>query len=190
MRTVDSRVLYAAITAIALAGCPRPTIEAHEAAASLRENPHRIGTVSRQELASNVTDPESTVGTVAKPAPVSSTTTVQVIGMVQSKMCFLVEETNLEARDDAEKTASYRQKMNGARYAALALRANGLSGKAPWPLPAPTAMIKVRDSNPKDSVGAVVCVQAPAIEDDSRLIVLTMEWPSSHRLLAMWQLTQ
>jgi hypothetical protein len=171
MRTVDSRVLYAAIAAIALAGCPRPTIEAHEAAASLRENPHRIGTV-------------------AKPAPVSSTTTVQVIGMVQSKMCFLVEETNLEARDDAEKTASYRQKMNGARYAALALRANGLSGKSPWPLPAPTAMIKVRDSNPKDSVGAVVCVQAPAIEDDSKLIVLTMEWPSSQRLLAMWELTK
>jgi hypothetical protein len=190
MRTVDSRVLYAAIAAIALAGCPRPTIEAHEAAASLRENPHRIGTVSRQELASDVTDPESTVGTVAKPAPVSSTTTVQVIGMVQSKMCFLVEETNLEARDDAEKTASYRQKMNGARYAALALRANGLSGKSPWPLPAPTAMIKVRDSNPKDSVGAVVCVQAPAIEDDSKLIVLTMEWPSSQRLLAMWELTK
>jgi hypothetical protein len=182
--------VLATLFASALTGCPAPLMEAHDAADALRANPHRIGTVSRQELASDVTDPDSTVGTAAKPAPVTSNTTVKIIGMVQSKICFLVEDTNLEARDDQEKAASYQQKMNGARYAAMALRANGLRGKAPWPLPAPTAMIKVRDSNPQDSVGAVVCLPAPVIDDDAKLIVLTIEWPSSQRLLAMWELTK
>lgn len=180
------------VAAVCLTGCPPPPMEAHDAADALRANPHRIGTVSRQELASDVTDPDSTVGTAAKPAPVVSNTTVKIIGMVQSKICFLVEDTNIEARDEAEKIATYHQKMNSARYAAIALRANGLSGKAPWPQPAATAMIKVRDSNPSDSVSAVVCLPAPVLEDDSKLIVLTMEWPSSEqrRLLAMWELTQ
>ena len=165
-------------------------MEANDAADALRANPHRIGTVSRQELASNVTDPESTVGTEAKPAPVTSTTTVKIIGMVQTKLCFLVEDGNLPSSDEAEKRAAYHHKMNGARYSVLALRANGLTGKAPWPQPAATMMVKVRESNPNDSVGAVVCLPAPTLDDDSRMIVMTMEWPSAQRLLAMWQLTQ
>lgn len=114
-----SRLLV--LGALCLTGCPPAPMEAHDAADALRANPHRIGTVSRQELESDVTDPDSTVGTAAKPAPVTSNTTVKVIGMVQSKICFLVEDTNIDARDETEKTASYRQKMNSARYAAISL---------------------------------------------------------------------
>ncbi len=175
---------------LALAGCPAPLMEAHEAADVLRANPHRVGTVSRQELASEVTDPDSTIGTEAKPAPVTSSTRVKIIGMVQTTLCFVVEETDIDARDEAEKVASYRQKLGGARYAVLALRGDGLRGKAPWPHPAASRMIKVREENPNDSVSAVVCLPAPVLEDDATLIVMTMEWPSSQRLLAMWELTE
>lgn len=171
----------------ALTGCPRPAIEAHEAAAVLRDNPQRIGTVSRQELASNVTDPDTTIGTPSRPAPITSTATVKIIGTVDSKLCFLVEDT-VDARDDAERTATYRQRMTAASFAALALRANGLTGTAPWPYPATSVLVKVRESY-GDTASAVVCVPAPVLEDDARLIVFAISWEPSRRLLAMWNLT-
>src|SRR5688500_6537860 len=91
-----TRLVLIASLALLGAGCTPPPVEAHEAAAQLRENPHRIGTVSRQELESDVTDPDSTIGQPARPTPVTSNVSIKIIGMVQTKLCFLVEETDFE----------------------------------------------------------------------------------------------
>lgn len=172
------------------AGCTPPPVEAHEAAAQLRENPHRIGTVSRQELESDVTDPDSTIGQPARPTPVTSNVSIKIIGMVQSKLCFRVEETEFEtAGSEADQKASYKVKLDAARWAVLAVSARSIENKRPWPNPGST-MIKVNDPKASRAIDGVVCVTAPPIQDDTRWLVLAMSWESSKRQLALWELTQ
>lgn len=173
-----------------VAGCTPPPVEAHEAAAQLRENPHRIGTVSRQELESDVTDPDSTIGQPARPTPVTSNMRIEIIGMVQTKLCFRVEETDFEtAGSEADQKASYQLELDSARWAVLALPARAIENKRPWPNPAST-MVKVNDPDASRAIDGVVCVTAPPIQDDTRWLVLAMSWQSSKRQLALWELTQ
>lgn len=173
------------------AGCPPPPVEAHEAAAQLRDNPHRIGTVSRQELASDVTDPDSTVGRASRPAPVSSTLSVKIIGMVQSKLCFLVEDTAFETDETpVDQKAAYNVRMQRASWAAVAFPAKWLDKPIPWPTPAASVMVKTNDAKDSRAIDAAVCVPAPGLGAEARLLALAISWGREERQLALWELTE
>lgn len=182
-----SRVLLVMFVALA-AGCPPPPVEAHEAAAQLRDNPHRIGTISRQELATDVTDPDSTIGTPSRPAPVASKLSIKIIGMVQTKICFLVEEVDFET-GSADQKASYNQKMERAQWAAVAYPKGWLDKPIPWPNPTGGVMVKTHDPMASGAIDAVVCLPAPEMTEKARLLVLAMSWPDAGRQLAMWEIT-
>jgi hypothetical protein len=161
-------------------GCALPPVEAHEAARELREDSRKIGSVSRQELESDVTDPASHVGTIAKPAPVPGNMSIAIVGMVSSKLCFRIDE-RVDAND-------FKWRMNNAQWSAQAVPARSFSTPAPWPTSQP-AMVKVLEES--DGVqSAVVCVPAPAFDDDTRLIAFALSWGPHKRKLALWQLTE
>lgn len=164
-----------------VAGCAAPIVEAHEAAAELRDDPRRIGTVSRQELASDVSDPTTVVGSFARPAPSPQDLRVAIVGIVSSKLCFRVDELGGDR-------AGFTWHMNNAAWSALALPARAFSTPVPWPASAP-AMVKVLDDT-ADELRAVVCLPAPAVTESTKLIGLAMSWDSRKRKLALWELTE
>ena len=182
-RSMSRLAGFAVIVSSAACALP-PTIEAHEAAAELRADPRMIGSVSRQELESDVTDPASIVGSPSKPAPVPGTMTVSIVGMVSSKLCFRVDETGGDRND-------FTWRMNNAAWSTRALPARALSSPVPWPNPIP-AMVKVLDAekSPQGTDSAVVCLTAPRFADDTRSIAFTMSWDSRKRKLALFQLTE
>ncbi|MGE0401620.1 MAG: hypothetical protein AB7T06_33270 [Kofleriaceae bacterium] len=174
-------------------GCPPPPVEPHQAAAMLRENPQHVGTVSRQELESAVTDPDSSVGTAATPAPNAGGLLVEVVGTVQTKVCFSVTKKLDETGNVNEQHAMFANRMRNAAWSVQARPRTVYSTKTPWPDPAQDIMVKVNTSEEalgRGEARAVVCLPAPVIADDSTLLAFTMSWDQRDRKLALWRLTE
>jgi hypothetical protein len=174
-------------------GCPPPPVEPHQAAAMLRDNPSHMGAVSREEIESEVTDPNGHVGTAATPEPKSDNIQVTVIGTVQKKLCFSIDSSLEGSANAKEAHATFGWRMRNAAWSVQARPRTVYSVKTPWPDPAQDVMVKVNTEDEALTSGvahAVVCLPSPVFEKDSVLLAFTMAWQPNDRKLALWKLAQ
>lgn len=176
-----------------VAACPPPPIEPHQAAAMFRENPSHMGSVSREEIESEVTDPKSHVGTPTTPEPKTDNIAVTVIGTVEHKLCFSIEKALDSGHKAKEQHAQFGWRMRNAAWSVQARPRTVYSVKTPWPDPAQDVMLKVNTEDEALEAGlarAVVCLPSPSFAEDSTLLAFTMSWAANDRRLALWRLAQ